>query len=278
VRNFPIRYIRAFSVTLLLATLFATALSNSTPTYAAGCYFGGDGCYAGLIMPPTFSPSYGAQAYLSVPSHIVLKDNNSYSAMFINTQSFSDANHRHYEETGWFASIFCGYGNGTLSRMWAYIDHNNVAKFYCDLRNAGSGGIFAVQYDQDTNYWFHTFNGMVIGSEPAFLDGGHPDFDYPGYISADYITVFGQTNDIAVQMGGTNTNHAVVNQVGYKDWPGSSSFQPIYYGKQSTFYTGFFPDGSFGCTLICPYTVQADAPPPDNSAAWGMEIWDIFYK
>jgi hypothetical protein len=161
--------------------------------------------------------------------------------------------------------------------MWGYIDHNNIAQFNCDVRDAGSGGIFAVQYDQDTNYWFHTYNGNVIKSEPAFLDGGHPDRDYPGYISADYVTVFGQTNDIAVQMGGTNTNHAIVNQVTYKSSP-TGDFRSILYGTQSTFYTGFFPDQSFGCTLICPYTVQEDTPPPNDSTAWSMEIWDIFYK
>lgn len=256
--------------TLLLSGLIAGELAQPEAVFAEAC--GGGPCFQGRI---TYQPNYGSAARISTPDpaprSVNAGSDGLLSFMFINSQTPLGQGTQMFIQTGWFYAVnYFGNNCGGGPRLfWEFIDFNTVPASYQNgctntYPGAGSTHSYGQQYDANTAYWCHLYDGNCFKSEPAFLGDGSTRS--VGTNRGTQVAAYGETTDSRIQMGGLGySKRATISRIEYK----SNST-----GSFSAFTVPPYVLSNYGtCNIsVCEYRSNSGGASGDGNR-WYVEVW-----
>lgn len=265
-----------FVMTCLLIA-FSVVLSSPKAALAAACFSpNSNACFQGWV---TRQFNYGSEAIIGTPTQVVQIPSGPYGAgplasfMFVLSQIVVNGEQKAFVQTGWNVQL----NTGCPDRFFLIAEYLDITGYseaqgkdplhsFCDLRQIDPGDQkYTTYYDGGTDRWYHLYNGIVWQSEPANLANASPDQEPTGYIFAEEVAVYGETNDTRIQMGGQDSANKVVAR--------NISFKPAPTGNLVPFTLPPIQPAMYdSCKQnICPYRTNTGGAAGTN--VWFVEVW-----
>ncbi len=176
--------------------------------------------------------NYGSAATIGTSDPYVGSD---YSFEFIRSATYSPI--QRHVQTGWIKWGYCNSGN--VAVFWEYYDGSNYVNS-CTTYSPSGDKDYYNEYDGNTGYWCHGYQGYCIRSELSTT---------VGFSQGSVVTAYGETSQPStyVQMGGPSSSQAVyISNIKYKPGPTTS---PPNWG-----YVKTSGDSYLSCNASpCPY-------------------------
>jgi hypothetical protein len=140
-------------------------------------------------------------------------------------------------QTGWSRQTACGVHSSVFVEV--YNPPNNPGGYTnrCNLYFPAGDADYYQEYDGNTGYWCHGYQGYCIESRYAATG--------VGFANASHISVYGETSNRAAQMGGPNQSQAI--------WLTNVKYKPASTGGWN-WATSSLGSSSYGsCPPTCPY-------------------------
>jgi hypothetical protein len=271
-------------VMFLLLGIFAVVLYNPLPTQAAACP--NQPCFEGYVTNQpandgssanifTVNPNLGSGGLrLSFVLILTLRDSGVGTSAFIQTGIAKGLNG----------------GCGTTVKMIAeFIDRggssdpfNNQYIQHCDkpiYPSVGTTHTYTNEYDPNTDYWCHDYDGVCQYSEPRLYDGvNRPNIPATGVRQGSQVSAYGETNDNTIQLGATS-QVTVLSQIKYKNYADQTFYYftipPYGPGPYSVCDGGNPLGGTANGPNNCPSYRRNQGGATGDGNKWFVQIWTV---
>jgi hypothetical protein len=155
---------------------------------------------------------------------------------FVQSRIYSPASR--FIQTGWSRQPACGNNSSVFVEVYNPDFYAGGFNNTCNLYFPQGDADYYQEYDGNTGYWCHGYQGYCIKSRYAATE--------VGFATASNLVVYGETNNQAAQMGGPNQNLAI--------WLTNVKYKPTSTVSSWNWATSSLGSVSYGnCSGACPY-------------------------